>query len=353
MTALLSIHSTHRSLGITIVLVMAVLGLDIRSSSAQTDRLFPKDGEMVLGKIKNISKGGVILTVAGKDQTFAAGTIEKILFQGDPAELTNGRESALDGQYEQAIGTLRTVDVGKLPRDVIKADLQYYLTLAQAEQALAGRGDLSAAANAALGFVRAQADSWRFYDIAKLLGDLAAATGNYDQALKYYAALARAPSGEMKLRSVYESAIVKFAQGDFEAAKTAFEKVAGVKNVTSPEAVRLRNLSKAGLAAASAQDGDVDAAKRLIDEMIETLDPADTEVAARVYNAQGATMEAQGDDEGAVLAYLHTHLMFSSDAQSHVRALKRLAELWVKVGKPDRAAQARGELQQRYPGLSG
>ena len=31
-------------------------------------------------------------------------------------------------------------------------------------------------------------------------------------------------------------------------------------------------------------------------------------------------------------------------------ALKRLAELFPKVGKPERAAEFRQELQERYPG---
>ncbi len=70
-----------------------------------------------------------------------------------------------------------------------------------------------------------------------------------------------------------------------------------------------------------------------------------------VYNAQGASYEAGGDNEGAIMAYLHTHLMFSAQPDAHAEALKRLIELWPLVGNPDRAAAARQELQQRYPGF--
>ena len=51
------------------------------------------------------------------------------------------------------------------------------------------------------------------------------------------------------------------------------------------------------------------------------------------------------------MAYLHTHLMFSLQPDAHAEALKRLVELWPQVGKPERAAEARSELQQRYPGF--
>jgi hypothetical protein len=43
--------------------------------------------------------------------------------------------------------------------------------------------------------------------------------------------------------------------------------------------------------------------------------------------------------------------MFSLQPDAHAEALKRLVELWPQVGKPERAAEARQELQQRYPGF--
>ena len=89
----------------------------------------------------------------------------------------------------------------------------------------------------------------------------------------------------------------------------------------------------------------------ITNQLIADLNPTDVEMAARIYNAQGAGYEASGDTEGAILAYLHTHLMFSLQPDAHAQALQRLAELWPQVGKPERAAEARQELQQRYPGF--
>ncbi len=89
---------------------------------------------------------------------------------------------------------------------------------------------------------------------------------------------------------------------------------------------------------------------RLVKGLIAELNPTDVEMSARIYNAQGASYEASGDTEGAILSYLHTHLMFSTQPDAHAEALKKLIELWPKVGKPERAAAARQELQQRYPG---
>jgi Flp pilus assembly protein TadD len=114
---------------------------------------------------------------------------------------------------------------------------------------------------------------------------------------------------------------------------------------------RLQTLASAGKAVALAQSGNAEVALELVKSLIAELNPTDVEMAARIYNAQGASYEASGDTEGAVMAYLHTHLMFSLQPDAHAEALKRLVELWPQVGKPERAAEARSELQQRYPGF--
>ena len=332
----------------TLMLVFSLVAMPM--VMAQTDRVYPKDGQVQLGKIKSDSRNGIVLTVSGKDQTFAVGNIEKVMYQGDPAGMTNGREFALNGQYDSALEQFKTVDVNKLSRDVLKADLSYYLMYCQAHLALSGKGDLNNAAKSALSFASKNSDSWQFYPTAKLLGDLASATGNYPKALQYYRSLANAPSTELKIESVLMTGVTNLRQGKLDEAVTQLQKVMGIK-VSSPEALRLQKLAKASLAVAMAKQGKGEEGLSMVKELITELNPTDTEMAAEIYNAQGASYEALGDDEGALLAYLHTHLMFSTNAQAHSHALKRMTELWTNVGKPDRAAQARAELQQRYPGL--
>ena len=338
------------------ILVASVIFLAVAQvpgiASAQTDRLYPSDGEAVIGKIKTISKEGIIITAKGKDQTYPAGDIRRVLFQGDPPELTRGREFVMDSQFDQAFDELKQIDLSGIDRDDVRSDAQFYLALSQGKMALAGQGDLTKATQAAMGFVKQNSQSWHFYDTTRLLGDLAKAMGNYDKAAQFYGYMRGAPSMDMKVESVYQGGMVKLAQGDIAAAKEDLTKVAGLKASTAASK-RLQTLAKAALAVAAAKQGQGKQAIGMVNELIKTLNPADTATAARIYNALGASHAAAGNDEDALIAYLHTQLMYSMDAESHVEALKELVQLWTKVGKPDRAAQARGELQQRYPGLSG
>ncbi len=318
-------------------------------AQAQVDRIYPVSGNLITGKITDIKRDGVTIEAGSNTQTIAVDQIQKILFEGDQASLTKGREFALDGQWDQALEELQRLDMAKITRDFVKAEATYYVAASEAHMALVGRGSTADAAKKMLGFAGAYPQNFHFYDAAKLLGDLAVSMGVYDKAEQYYRALREAPSNDLKIDSVYLTGIAKLRQGKADEAQVEFDKVIGA-SVQSTTAVRIQTLAKAGRAVALSQQGKGDEGLKLVETMITELNPADSEMAARIYNAQGASFEATGDTQGAIMAYLHTHLMFSGQADAHAEALSHLVQLWGKVGKPDRATEARDELQQRYPG---
>jgi TolA-binding protein len=320
------------------------------TASAQLDRVYDQQGDSVSGTVSQSTSQGIVLTKAGSTQNISAAEITKILHEGDPAPLTRGREFALDGQYDQALAELKNVQIDTLPRELIKADAAFYLVLCEAKLALAGKGNKQEANNRVLAFAGKYKDSWHFYEATRLLGDLEFALNNADKALRYYSFLMRSPSADTKIESAYLQGLVHLKKGDTATALTEFEKVIGLQ-AQSTQTARLQTLSKAGKAVALASSGKSAEGLELVSQLIAELNPADVEIAARIYNAQGASYLAGGDTEGAILAYLHTHLMFSALPDAHAEALKQLVELWPQVGKPERAAEARQELQQRYPGF--
>ena len=331
--------------------VLAVGSLCALPANAQVDRVYTNNAATpTAGQITAVTKNGVQLKTGATTQNFASSDIKKILFQGDPSALVKGREAAIGGQYEQAVEELKGLAPAALGRDVVKADAGYYLVLSRAKLALSGRGNKTEAAKAALAFAGAHKDSYHFYSVARILGDLAMALNNHEQALRYYGSLENAPATEMKIESRYLTGVALLGKGDTAAAEKKFDDVIGLK-ANTPEILRLNKLAQAGKAVALARAGKGNEGLALVNKLIEDLSPTDIEMAARVYNAQGACYEAMGDKEGAVFAYLHTHLMFSTQADAHATALAKLIELWPLVGHPERAAEARQEMQQRYPGF--
>jgi len=329
---------------------VVAFGFNVGSHAFALDRIYEKSGESISADVVKSSKQFVQIQRAGNTQNIASGDILKILYEGDPAPLTRGREFALDGQYQQALTELRNVNFNALSRDIVKADAAYYIAMCEANLALAGKGQKDEAQKKLLSFAGQYRESWHFYDAAELLGDLALAQNSNDDALRYYRSLIGSSSTDTQVRSVYLQGLVQLNKGEASEALTQFEKVIGLKAQT-PETTRLQILSKAGKAKAIAAGGKPEDALTLVGELIGQMNPDDVEMAARIYNAQGASYEASGDTEGAIMAYLHTDLMFSAQPDAHAEALKRLVELWPQVGKPERAAASRQELQQRYPGF--
>ncbi len=330
-----------------LVFVSLLMGL---TNAWSIDRIYDKAGDNVSGEITATSKESVTLKKGTSNQEFAAGDILKIMYQGDPAPLVKAREFAVDGDYDQALAELKNVTPDAIRRDVVKADFAYYVVLCQAKLALSGKGDKKAAAAATFKFAGDNQNSWHFYDAMKLLGDLALALNDHSNALKYYRILGQSSATNTKIEAVYLTGLVNLKKGAAADATADFDKVIALQP-QSPAAVRLQTLAKAGKAVAVARDGNGAEGLGMVKKLIADLNPTDTEMAARIYNAQGASYEAAGDKEGAIMAYLHTHLMFATQADAHAEALKKLAELWPQVGKPERAAAARQELQQRYPGF--
>lgn len=319
---------------------------------AQLDRVYPVTGSAVTGSVTDINPDGIAITVGGASQNFRVDEIRKMTLEGDPGPLTRGRDLFLEGQYQSAVEQLRTVDAAATSREYIAADALFFRAASEAKLALAGQGNADGARASLLDFAKKHSKSIHFYPAAELLGDLAVTVGDYEGATRFYGALAKSASPALKMRASYLLALAAVRQGKADQAASEFDKVlAGTLDTST--AKRLKMLASAGRAVAKAKLGEGAAALESINELISQLNPADAEIAARVYNARGAANEALGDVEGAILDYLHTSLLFSSVGDAHAEALTRLAELWPKIGKPENAAAARQELQTRYPAWKG
>ncbi len=319
---------------------------------AQNDRVFPIGGSPVSGPITNVTKQGITIKVGGTDQNIPANRISKIMFSGDPPELTRGREFVMDAQYDKAIEEFKKVDVSKIKRDVIIADLAFYRFYSEAQLGLTGQGNRGQAAANLINFVRQHGESWHHFAAARTLGDLAMSEGKFEGAKNFYKQLEKSTATENRIASVYLIGAVDLQMGNLDEALNAFDKVIGAR-VNSPEEARLQNLAKAGRVAVLGSKGDTEAAISESNALIEALNPSDTELAARIYNARGRAMTKAGQHDAAIRAYLHTHLMFSNTPDAHVESLTALVQLWPQVGKPDRAGQMRQVLQQSYPGWGG
>jgi hypothetical protein len=142
------------------------------------DRVYDLAGENFAGKVLQVTKDGVEFEKSGSTQTFEAANILKIQYEGDPPGLTKGREFALDGQFDQGLAELNKVQFDTIERDLIKAEVAYFMVLCESRLALAGKAKKDGATQKARTFAGKFQDSWHFYDATRLLGDLSLAQGD-------------------------------------------------------------------------------------------------------------------------------------------------------------------------------
>lgn len=338
---------------LTLLLGIVLLAGLPREAAAQrdVDQVFLAKGSPSRGTIADsgMTRERVTIDVAGRNQEIAANDIVRITFKEEPAELNSARTAVLQRNYNQALTDLKKLDGAQIDRQFVKQDIDFYRALCQARLAMTEGGDKAAAIEAMRRFATSAPQSYHFYEAAEVLGDLAMASGKYADATRYYGPIASAPWPEYQLRSSIALGRALVGEKKYDEALDKFKLVAA-SELATPEALKQKNLAAVGQAACLAETGQADEAIKQLQELIRKNDPQDVVLFARAYNALGRCYRKQNKPKEAVLALLHTDVLFYTDADAHAEALYHLSKLWNDVNKSDRAIAARTTLRERYAG---
>ena len=90
-------------------------------------------------------------------------------------------------------------------------------------------------------------------------------------------------------------------------------------------------------------------AETLLREVIQANPPEDAAAQAPAYNTLGDCLRAANRPKDALLAYLHTDLLYSKDKEEHPRALHQIVELYRQLKQDGRADEFAQRLKQEYP----
>ncbi len=332
-----------------IFVFVLLIGGSFRQAAAQTDQIYVRGGSSITGKIIASTPAEIAIDVRGNQRKVKVNEIRRVVFAEDPPELNSGRGKALAGKIESAWNDLKRVDPAGIQREVVKQDLQFFLALCEGKMALTAGGDKAKASQSMLAFVRKVPKSYHFYTAAELLGDLAVAQGDYQNAVTYYGAIAKSPFPEYKMRAMISQARALVGQGEFAKAETVFEGVLSNPSDTV-EAKRQKLFAQVGKGRCLAETSSPEEGISLIEKVIADNDPSDGELFGRAYNAQGDCLLKAGKPKDALIAYLHVDVLFYSHPDIHAESLYHLSKLWAAAKKADRASAAKNLLNDRYSG---
>ncbi len=317
---------------------------------AEEDQVYVKRGATVRGKVGEVSPVQVTLDVAGQKRSVSVNEVRVVNFGDEPPALRQGRARAVAGKFAEALQELRKVDAASISRPVVKLDLQFYLALCQGREALRSGAGKAEATEAMLAFVRSGASSNHFFQAAEVLGDLAVAQGDYENAVKYYGGISsKSPWAENRMRALLAEADARVKQGSFADAQKRYENILALK-ADAQEEKRLKLLADVGRGRCLAETATPEQGINVIEKVIADNDSVDTELFGRAYNALGDCLQLANKPKDALMAYLHVDVLFYGDAETHAEALYHLSKLWQIAKNQDRAAVAGNLLKQRYAG---
>jgi tetratricopeptide (TPR) repeat protein len=214
--------------------------------------------------------------------------------------------------------------------------------------ALASGNNLQEAGKEMLNFVTANPSSFHALAANELVGDLLMAVDKPEPAQKYYAELASAPFPDMKMKAGILNGKALIALKKYPDAEKAFAEVIQLASQQkAPAGENEKVVATLGNADCLASEGKMDDAIKQVQGVIKGLDPENEELQAQAFLTLGnCYLKKPNSDKDALLAFLHVDIVYPSQTQAHITALRHLAVLWNKLGKADRSAQATQMLNE-------
>jgi TolA-binding protein len=320
------------------------------ATAAQFDTIRLTNKTTIQGQIKSMSPTVVVIESKGLARDCPVNEIVSIYFEDEPTQLTSARKQCDSGDYQQALANLGRIDAAKLTKAYVREDVLFYRAYAKAQLALGGSEDLRAAEEEMRNFVEKYRNNFHWLPANELLGQLCVAGGKYQEAVQYFAEVAKAPWDDYKLRAGVALGRALLAQGKFAEARKKFEELLVLK--VEGELAQLQRmhalLGKARCQADSGNASEVEEAIKTVEGIIAKTDPEQTELLSHAYNTLGNALRAAKRQKEAMIAFLHVDLLYSTVPDAHAEALFNLVQLWKAEGKPERELQARRLLEQRY-----
>jgi tetratricopeptide (TPR) repeat protein len=331
-------------------LAVALVALSLASLAQAADTINRRSDKRVSGEITAIAKESVtVKNGIGETVVVPANDIVNIEWDSEPNDLNLARGSDERGDLDRAIELYTKSAAAPEAKGNVKADIEFLLGRAIAQQALEGDVTrLDDAIKKLSGFTKANGDSYRFYDAIYMLGRAQLAKEDFAGAETSFQQLQRAPWTDYKMAGQNAIALLALTQGNLSSAQTAYDGVLS-QNATTPAEISSRNVALLGIAKVHLQQKKPEDALKSVGEALSKADAEDSAVQAEAFVLKGECLKALGRSKEALLAYLAVPVLFEREKVHHAQALFNLAMLAPKLDDPELGLKSREELQSLYP----
>jgi tetratricopeptide (TPR) repeat protein len=300
-------------------------------------------GGRVRGQVESESPTEVVVKLGGTSIPVPIDQIVSVRYDGQPAtlQLAETREAA--GQLSEAAELFKKAAGEAAEKPFVLQMALYREAAALADLALVEPDRLKDAKDRLRRFVQAYPNSRHIVPAREDLARIQLSTSDFSGAEATIAELARLPKSAE--RAAVLRAKVLARQGRHDEALSELDRLIG----TLPErstAQREARLAKAESLVGMKKYKD---AETLVRQVISDAPAEDVAAQSAAYNTLGDCLRAANHPKEALLAYLHTDLLYGKDKQEHPRALFQIEKLFRFLKQDGRADEYAQRLKLEYP----
>lgn len=333
----------------SLMLCLLIVGPSLYGQSQDSIQLIRSSGggRTLNGKITGLAPGNVRIQTGQESRDIHPSQINRISFQNQPLEIDRARNQMNSGRFDDALEELQNIS-DSIGREEIKQEIAFLKARAAAEISLRGGGVSSQEAGRAVAdFLRDFPESHHFYPATELQGQLLFAIGRFDLAETEFAKLGDSQWQEYIIRGWFQQAESLIQQKNPDQAAAALRQILDDPN-TDDLTQNYKLLAKARLALTVAMQGRAGEAIQSLEEIIKVENADNAKLFAYAYNSLGSVYLQQDKIKEAMMAFLHTELLYPNESDPHAEALYQLALIWPKLDQNERANRARNTLKTRY-----
>jgi len=269
------------------LLVAATLAPAVLDAADYVNR---KGGEKrVAGTITEATKTELTIKPStGEPVTVPANDVASIEWNDAPSEMKLGRSDEANGRFASALQRFaKALEDGRPSNELVKTDLDFLIARATARAAFADPQSRDDAVAKLTSFMKANPDSFRWYDAQQLLGQVQLAREDFAAARTAFETLSQAPWNDVKLSASVNLGRVLMAENKLDEAAQAFDTAIAAAGSTPGEVSRKYEAMVGKARSLVAQNKQAEALT-VLNEVVDQASPEESALLAEAYVLQGA-----------------------------------------------------------------
>jgi len=300
-------------------------------------------GGRVKGQVQSESPSEVVVLLGATTTSVPTDQIQSIRYDGQSASFALGEARESSGQLAESAELFRRAAAESSAKPFLHQAALYREAAVLTDLALVEPDRAKEARDKLTKFIQAYPEGRHIVGARGCLARLQLLASDFAGAEATIAELAKLPRGAERAAVLRTKILAR--QGKHQAAVAELDRlIAGYPK--GSERRRQAMLAKAESLAGMKQFKEAEA---LLREVILASPPEDAPAQAPAYNTLGDCLRAANRPKDALIAYLHTDLLYSKNKEEHPRALHQIAALYRELKQDGRASECEQRLKQEYP----